>query len=69
MSNQLSKEERSMINRRAHNLALRLQQQAYEAYRLRLVEWAVQEKMRGGADVGEEVSMQTPDISDLLSDE
>jgi hypothetical protein len=69
MSNQLSKEERSMINRRAHNLALRIQQQAYEAYRLRLVEWAVQEKMRGGVAVGEEVSMQTPDISDMLGDE
>lgn len=69
MSNQFSKEERSMINRRAHNLALRLQHQAYEAYRLRLVEWAVQEKMRGGVVGGEKVSMQTPDISDLLSEE
>lgn len=66
MSTYLTKDERSRINRRAHQLATQLQQTAYEAYRLRLVEWASQQKLKtAGLDEGA-IEYQTPDISDLM---
>lgn len=64
-TNYLTKDERSKVNRRAHYLATRLQNQAYEAYRFRLTEWATQQKFSGVLDP-EDIEMQEPDISDIL---
>lgn len=58
----LNKDERSLINRRAYELSL----ETYPAYRERLIEWAINEKMSGRQLDAVSVARITPDISDSM---
>lgn len=64
--NVLTKDERSLINKRANELCRR----AYDAYQWRLVEWAAQQKVGNAQAITlDMLSKIIPDITDDLSDE
>ncbi|MEW6612692.1 MAG: hypothetical protein AB1409_08125 [Pseudomonadota bacterium] len=59
----LTRDERSLINKRANELARR----AYDAYQWRLVEWAAMHKRETGQKITLDVlSAVVPDITDDL---
>lgn len=62
MNEYLNKDERAAINRRAYKLS----QDAYQAYRHRLIEWATEAKIMHGQIDPEALELQVPDISDMM---
>lgn len=62
LTQNLNRDERSMINRMANNLS----QRAYNAYRFRLIELAAVQKQRTGHVDLSALEDSPPDITDLM---
>lgn len=62
MNLQITREQKSLINKRANKLA----QQAYVAYQHRLTVWAMQQQQAGKSVDAEAINAAVPDITDLM---
>lgn len=62
MNGQITREQKSLINRRANRLA----QSAYAAYQHRLTAWVLEQQQAGKNLDADAISAAVPDITDLM---
>lgn len=60
--NGLTREQKSLINRRANRLA----QSAYAAYQQRLTTWVIEQQRVGNSVSAEAINAAAPDLTDLM---